>query len=476
MDILKPVWESLHTLLRQYNYLTRELRFKRQECLLHLYLIQARDLKSTRLAPFYMLWKIHKDPIVGRPIVSSCATATEAASKLLDRLLQPLLKLICSHCPSSTRLLLDLETFVLPQGHILLVADITSLYPSIPLEPGLDALRAFLERHHELLPEIVLFKGEKAVRLSVDFIVDLARWVLTNNITRFGNQVYKQQSGTAMGTSFAVAYAVIFVDHVEEQALTILPKESVSLYRRYIDDLFLCINNNVAQLFIDSFNSIYPTIRLDAYNISNTVVFLDVRLCINPDNPSQIISELYSKEQNRYLYLCPISLHAKHVFLAFIRAEIDRIRLLDYYDDQYHIDKRFFFRALRARGYPAKYLDPIFINHNPNRYELLRRARVRADTPKPSHRQAPAVVFKIVHSHQSRSVNVAQALDIRTLPPSHRYEIFRDRAPTLCWLNSPKLGSYVSSNLFTGVAPSPTGGNPTANPMSSLNPTYDLLE
>jgi hypothetical protein len=50
-----------------------------------------------------------------------------------------------------------------------------------------------------------------------DYILELARIILTENyINAWPHGIYQQISGTAMGTAFAVMYAVIFMIHYEE--------------------------------------------------------------------------------------------------------------------------------------------------------------------------------------------------------------------------------------------------------------------
>ena len=65
----------------------------------------------------------------------------------------------------------------------------------------------------------------------------MAEFVLKNNCFKFNGKVKKQLLGTAIGTKFAPAYAIIFMDKLESdfaksQELTPL------LWYRQIDDVF----------------------------------------------------------------------------------------------------------------------------------------------------------------------------------------------------------------------------------------------
>ena len=84
--------------------------------------------------------------------------------------------------------------------------DVVGLYPNIPHEEGLSALRKRLET-----------RKEKYV--STDTIIDLAEVVLKNNIFTFGKKTLKQKRGTAIGTKFAPPYSILFMAELEEKII-----------------------------------------------------------------------------------------------------------------------------------------------------------------------------------------------------------------------------------------------------------------
>ena len=91
---------------------------------------------------------------------------------------------------------------VIPEGAILVTADIVGLYHSIPHEAGLKALREALHnRENKQIPT------EKFLKM--------AEFVLKNNYFEFNGKVKKQLSGTAIGTTFAPTYTSIFMDKPE---------------------------------------------------------------------------------------------------------------------------------------------------------------------------------------------------------------------------------------------------------------------
>ena len=67
------------------------------------------------------------------------------------------------------------------------MVDVVGLYPNIPHEDGLSALRKRLDNRMEKY-------------ISSDTLCDLAEVVLKNNIFKFGKKTLKRKRGTAIGT------------------------------------------------------------------------------------------------------------------------------------------------------------------------------------------------------------------------------------------------------------------------------------
>ena len=98
--------------------------------------------------------------------------------------------------------------------------DVVDLYPSIP--------------HNVALWEKLEERSDKVA--SVD-LVDMAEFVLKNNLFVFDSKVKQQISGTAIGTKFAPQYACIFMDKVD---IDFLEAQAVKplVWLRYIDDIW----------------------------------------------------------------------------------------------------------------------------------------------------------------------------------------------------------------------------------------------
>ena len=434
------VWAQLRLLLLLHGKLfeRRPLSVTR----LARYLLQLEKSPKLRLARFYCLTKLHKNPIVGRPIVASIDTATFFASKYLDHRLKPFLRRIPSYLQSSEHLLIILERNKAAQPNsVLVAADITSLYPNIPIPEGLRALRAQM-----------LKWGVNAY--EVEFIVSLAEWVLKNNYMEFDNVTYHQISGTAMGTPFAVVYANIFLAHLEDQLRVSHPNVIPRLFKRFVDDLFFVADSMEAALaFIAAYNAQYPTIKL-THSAGASVNFMDLRIYMGPrfQNLGLLDVELYSSPTHKYLYLPPWSFHAAGIFPAFISAERRRIRMNCSGDDFTAHDATFRQRLLH-RGYTDEFLEPIFAKPL-DRATLITAATRRitrwaAGIVATNDDPAP-LIFKTPFSPLTKAVRLRHGLKFTrsALDDRDAKEIFTPRSPVMCYTRSENLGDILCSSLF----------------------------
>ena len=102
--------------------------------------------------------------------------------------------------------------------------DVVELYPNIPHEEGLDSLRRFWEARDNK-------------QISSDTLTELAEVVLKNNISEFGEKAFKQKCGTAIGTKFAIPYAILFMEDFKKKMFESFEKNP-TIWWTYIDDIF----------------------------------------------------------------------------------------------------------------------------------------------------------------------------------------------------------------------------------------------
>ena len=123
-------------------------------------------VKDPKFARFYLLPKIFKrlNNVPGRSVISNCGYYTENISAFLDFNLQPLAQAVKS-CMDTNHFLNKLRSLPKLPDIILCTVDVVGLYPNIPHEEGLSALRKRLDNQMEKY-------------ISSDTLCDLAKVLL----------------------------------------------------------------------------------------------------------------------------------------------------------------------------------------------------------------------------------------------------------------------------------------------------------
>ena len=92
------------------------------------------------------------------------------------------------------------------QDALLVTTDVVGLYPSIPHQVGLKALKETLDKRENR-------------NIATNDLIKMAEFVLKNNYFDFNGQVKQKISGAAIGTKFAPIYTCIFMDDIESKFL-----------------------------------------------------------------------------------------------------------------------------------------------------------------------------------------------------------------------------------------------------------------
>ena len=110
------------------------------------------------------------------------------------------------------------------QDALLVTTDVVGLYPSIPHQVGLKALKETLDKRENR-------------NIATNDLIKMAEFVLKNNYFDFNGQVKQKISGAAIGTKFAPIYTCIFMDDIESKFLETQSLQPL-IWFRYIDDVF----------------------------------------------------------------------------------------------------------------------------------------------------------------------------------------------------------------------------------------------
>lgn len=288
------------------------------------------EVEST-LPAFHILPKLHKATLSSRPIVGSPAWITTKWSKYLDT------HLVTLETPFVLRDSFDLitqtEGLTLPDDAILVTADVESLYTNM----SLDRLYSTIGK-----------------RTSDPIWTAILRFICSNNFFEYNSEVFRQIDGIAMGTNAAVSCANLYLDEFDRHFAP-----SCKLYRRYIDDIFFVWTGSAQDLssLTTAMNTFVPGIRLTFSQHPSTLAFLDIN--INVKN-SKICFSTFQKLMNRYLYLPPFTNHPRLTLKGFIKGELIRYLRTNTSPEDFFSMKSLFWKRLVARGYPRRFLKPIF--------------------------------------------------------------------------------------------------------------------
>jgi hypothetical protein len=340
---------KLRQILQRYNMLVDD---KGVQTELAKSLLQCTD--KAKAALFYCLPKLHKwkkdttDIPPGRPIASAIRTLTEATSKWVDKMLRRVLPYMeRTVCSSTQQFILQLQRLndkisrgehepLTDEEWCIFCADISSLYPSIPIDYGIDAVR-------KVCKDANVFDDRE-----LDMVIDLLRFVLDNNYVQFNGNTYLQIKGTAMGTPVAVIYSIIVLFSMEDPIT-----RDFLLYTRFIDDVCALCTKHQAETFQNIFQTLDPSgsIQFDVSSITQRRegVNLDVNLAITTSG--HLKTCVYQKALNVYQYLPPFSKHRRHIFVNLVRNELRRYKLICSDEADYEKIKLAFWFRLLARGY-----------------------------------------------------------------------------------------------------------------------------
>jgi len=179
------------------------------------------------------------------------------------------------------------------------------------------------------------------------------RWILRavdflngNVFFQFGNELFQQSYGIAMGLACSPTLANLFMAFWEDH-IGVSLKHNFTFYRRYIDDIFALSEgqDNTALVSV-------PGLILD-WESKDNIPFLDceVHIC-----NQEVCVRPYTKPLSHYQYIPWNSAHPRHVLKSLVKTELLRYSSLsakkEYFDER---KKRLHFH-LRARGWPDRAL------------------------------------------------------------------------------------------------------------------------
>ena len=156
--------------------------------------------------------------------------------------------------------------------------------------------------------------------------------------------------GAAWGPSVPPPYASLFMGWFENQHILPRINEHISMYVRYIDDIFFIWNGTEAELkeFLLVINTIHPTIKFDHKFSRERIEFLDtVVKLIN----GKLSTTLFTKPTDRRAYLHSNSYHPSSTKQSIAYSQATRIRRICTSTEDFWNHANTLLKDLVKRGY-----------------------------------------------------------------------------------------------------------------------------
>ena len=230
-----------------------------------------------------------------RPIVSQVGTVTYDVAKRLNALIAPFMQK--RYMIESTQEFIEIVKTV-KQPKLLASLDVESLFTNVPINETLIIIDA-VYNHPDLPPP----------SFSQDILRDLLLICTTETPFRAPDKsIYQQIDGVSMGTPLGPMVANFYMCHLENNCFQNCPQIKPPTYCRYIDDIFVVIDNfkqlENSKSYFDEHSKLSFTYEIES---CKEFSFLDTILRRNKE---QLRSAVYRKPTNigeclNYNSICP---------------------------------------------------------------------------------------------------------------------------------------------------------------------------
>lgn len=240
------------------------------ECLINEFINknQAMRWKSLNsIAPaIYFVPKVHKEGSPLRPVVSTVQSPTYSLAKYIHKILAN-----CMHYNYQIKDSWEFAKFIknisnVPEGYVIVSFDVVSLFTNIPTTMAIDIIK---NKWNQISPHTSLDQNtfEEAVKICIE-----------NTYFRYNDEYYQQIYGVPMGSPISGTIANIVMEKIEEDILKSLHFQPL-FYKRYVDDIIMCIPKHLIDFTLEKFNAYHPKIKYTKeMEENNQISFLDMLL------------------------------------------------------------------------------------------------------------------------------------------------------------------------------------------------------
>ena len=311
---------------------------------------------------FNGLPKIHKTPWAIRPIVPCHSVIQQPASQMLSIILKTLLPRFPWILISSKHLCRDIEGILNPRLCLMskqtwrtkvfiCTADIGGFYTNVDIKDCSARLRSLAEEAYAGTD-----RGDEKAQLVTDLFHAQQDTLIFRVKTLRENWLVAQRDGLAMGMDAAPDIANLYAALYERELIENEPllRDSLLLYRRYIDDIFAVVladNLDACKGVLGKLQ--LPGLKLNWEFSHTSGVFLDLDLWRNPHHLEQRIKyRPYRKPLNNFERLPWCTGHSDKILKAAFNSEVHRLAVLSYTRQIYSEELSWLKDLYISRGYP----------------------------------------------------------------------------------------------------------------------------
>jgi len=315
--------------------------------------------------------------------------------------LQPVVTSQPTYFKDSFALKRELNTLVIPPNASLFTYDAVLMYTNIEIDDCLERISTFLSTIWD--------------KIECAAVTSAMEIVMRNNRIRFGDLIFHQIRGVAMGMSPAPTIANLYVAIYE--ATHILP-----LLTKFLFSLKRFINNGLGIRLhdpdpdVDAANWIlFKTLinamglRWTSTKLSKKVIFMDMTIEISG---SRLVTALYAKPMALYQYIPPTSCHPPGAPTGLVFGQVLRIVQLCFRNQDIDSELSAFYHRLLDPGYKSVHIVPLLIKgiNNTNHYLSLTEAQREEAKKARTGRANERVFFHLPFHPQNPSSGVIQRL------------------------------------------------------------------
>lgn len=265
--------------------------------------------------------KVHKTNFPLRIIVSTVGSPLYNLSCFLHDILQASIPKPNSYIKDSWSFVRAVTNFHIKNSETLVSFDVVSLYTNIP---ATLVIQSITNRWSHI---------SKKTKMNLSQFLYAIRMVLESTSFKFNDIIFEQIFGSPMGSPLSPILADMVMVDLESHCLGMLNFD-VSLFYRYVDDVFAIVPVTEVRTILDALNSYHPRLQFTYELESNgSLSFLDTRVI--RDN-GVLITNWFRKPTFSGRYLNFFSHHPLKYKVSVINSLVDRAVLLS--DARFHND------------------------------------------------------------------------------------------------------------------------------------------